>query len=266
MKKGCIIYNETKEKACEIYEKVLMYFKNNGVETISVENISLAEFVVVIGGDGTLLRASKEITKYQNLDVIAINAGSLGFLTEIKAEETFKMLDMYLSGEYNVEERGLLEIDHKGIKYVALNEVMISKGGVMDKILKIHVNSKAGFITDYKADGLIIATPTGSTAYSLSAGGPIVMPTLKAMVITPIAPHNLTNRPIVIDGNEKIYINLQDRREGYLVIDGESYGEVKVGDVLEIVYSENKLKLVLPKDRNYYAVLREKLKWGDNLC
>lgn len=265
MKIGCIIHNEDKVGAVAIYKNTLKYFEAKAVKIVDVSEISKADFVVVIGGDGTLLRASKKII-YSNAVVMAINAGALGFLTEIKASEAFETFDMYLKGEYKIEERSFLKVVYQGKSYDALNEVMISKGGVMEKILKVSVDSENGYINDYKADGLIVSTPTGSTAYSLSAGGPIVMPTLKAMILTPIAPHNLTNRPIVLDGNEKIYIELKDNREGYLVIDGEGSGKLSVGDKVEISYSDFKLKLILPKGRNYYNILREKLKWGDNLC
>lgn len=267
MKIGSIIYNEDKPLAVKTYKELLEFFKRKNIEIISRENIERAHFVVIVGGDGTLLRNGKEILeKNKNIDIFAVNAGSLGFLTEIKIEEIFETLEDYLDGEYSLEKRGILSIKYKGKTYEAINEILISKGGYMEKILKVEVNSEGGFINGYKADGLIISTPTGSTAYSLSVGGPIVVPSLRAMVLTPMAPHNLTTRTIVIDGKEKLSIRLLDDREGYLVIDGESYGKLEINDIIEVSYSEKTLRLVLPKNRSYYSILREKLKWGDNLC
>lgn len=265
--KACIISNETKKLALETEEKLKEYFQLKKVEIVSKEKLAEAHMVIVIGGDGTLLRAAKDILRLPKaIDVFPVNAGSLGFLTEIKVDEIIETLEEYIGGEYSIEERGVLSVRISGKEYEALNEILISKGGYMEKILKIHVDSLGGYVNDYKSDGLIIATPTGSTAYSLSVGGPIVVPSLKAMILTPIAPHNLTARTIVIDGNEHIKISLSDHREGYIVIDGESYGKLENNDIIEISYSKKNLRLVLPKNRSYYSILREKLKWGDNLC
>lgn len=265
--KGVIIYNEGKPFAKDLKEKYLDFFKEKEIEIVPKSNMKEAQFVVVIGGDGTLLRASKSIIKYnENIDVFAVNAGSLGFLTEIKAEEFKETFNNYLLGKYQREPRALLQLkSRKEIVYI-LNEVVISKAAAVSRILNISVETNRSTICNYKADGLIVATPTGSTAYSLSAGGPIVMPRLKVITITPLAPHNLTTRPIVIDGDEKIILSLREKEKGCIIIDGEIKRELKEQEVISISYSDKKLNLILPEGRDYYAVLRDKLKWGDSLC
>lgn len=267
MKRGCIIYNGDKSLARDLYEKSLNYFEKKGIELLPLERIKECSFAVVIGGDGTLLRASKQLLENQELEVIAVNAGSLGFLTEIKAEQALETYEKYFAGDFEIEEREYLEVIVREKVLNVLNELVISKGGVRTKMLGMDVFSGTSYMNTYKADGIIFSTPTGSTAYSLSAGGPIIMPTLKAIVITPIAAHNLTTRPIVIDGRDELEIRIVDeKRMGYLVIDGETCCKIDSSDRVILRYSPLKLKLVLPKERNYYDVLREKLKWGDNLC
>lgn len=263
---GVIIYNENKTQAIKVYEQLKKFFFKKKIELVSKNEIEKVQFAVVIGGDGTLLRASKLLIKNQNIDVFAVNAGTLGFLTEIKVFEFEKTFDEYLKGDIKKESRQLLEIEIRGKKFDALNEVVISKMHSNSKILDISVTTEKTKICSYKADGMIVATPTGSTAYSLSAGGPIVMPEIKAMVVTPIAPHNLATRPIVIDGLERLTLKLKSNQEGSLVVDGDI--ELKIGKNEEtfIRYSGKKITLILPKDRDYFSILREKLKWGDNLC
>ena len=267
MEKVCIIYNEDKNEARDLYEESYNFFREKGIDILNLEELEKCTLAIVIGGDGTLLRASKKKKKNQNLNVIAINAGSLGFLTEIKKEDAIETYQRYLDGNYTIEERKYLEVKVREKTLNVLNELVISKGGVRTKMLRIDVTSKSDYINTYRADGVIFSTPTGSTAYSLSAGGPIVVPTLKALIITPIAPHNLTARPIVIDGREELEIKIsEENRMGYLIIDGETCYKIDNKDKIILKYSPLKLKLVLPTERSYYNVLREKLKWGDNLC
>ncbi|WP_244264612.1 NAD(+)/NADH kinase [Fusobacterium ulcerans] len=222
---------------------------------------------MVIGGDGTLLRSFKHFIFRSEIYVIAINAGSLGFLTEIKKEKVFEEYDNFLAGSFKYEKRYILEIRINQKKYYALNEIVISKGGITSKVLRVKFSSDNEYMCTYKGDGVIISTPTGSTAYSMSAGGPIVKSNMKAMIITPLAPHNLNTRPIVISGEEKLQIQMEDTdRTGQIVVDGQVNTKVNSESIIDIEYSNMTLNLVIPKDRNYYSVLREKLKWGDNLC
>ncbi|MEI6857320.1 NAD(+)/NADH kinase [Psychrilyobacter sp.] len=265
MKKVCIIYNDNKKEALGFYEKTVTYFEKNGLEVCSIEDVKSCDFAVVIGGDGTLLRAGKKLIVNRDLFIIAVNMGSLGFLTEIKVQEAFEIYEQVLKGDYELEERRVMEVTIGTKTLLAINEAVISKGEILTKLVKIGVYSKGYFVNTYRADGVIIATPTGSTGYSLSAGGPI-KPTLNAMLVTPIAPHNLSLRPIVIDGNEELVCSIEDLDQvGYLTVDGEQICKISPENKIKIKYSNKTLKLVLPKNRDYYDVLREKLKWGNKL-
>ncbi len=265
MKKVCIVYNTDKSAAVEFYLKSLSYFASKEIEVVADEDIDKADFVVVIGGDGTLLRASKKIA-INKKDVVAVNLGSLGFLTDIKQEEAFDMYDKVIRGEYVVEKRKMLKVRiNKDKTYYALNDVVMSKGGGFSRMLRISVFSNSEYVNTYRGDGIILSTPTGSTAYSLSAGGPIIKPGLDAMLLTPIAPHTLSMRPIVLGGNEVINFRLEDKdRKAYVMVDGQDYVGIGIYDDIEISYSDKVLRLVKPEKRDYYSVLREKLKWGED--
>lgn len=270
VKKCVIFYNEDKQTAAVNYKKIKEFLENEKIEILSAAYIKDADFAVVIGGDGTLLRATQKLIKNEDIVVIAVNAGSLGFLTEIKAEEGIEACKSYLSGDYEIDYRGLLDVWINNEKKSVLNEVVFSNGGMARKPVKIGLYSDKGKINCYRGDGVIISTPTGSTAYSLSAGGPIISHYLDAVLITPIAPHNLTTRPIVIDIKREICVKVEEEpesdRESFVIADGESWQKISRTDKIKVKYSHKKLKLLLPKNRNYYSVLKEKLKWGDNLC
>lgn len=267
MKKVCIIYNTEKEIAQELYRESVEYFQKRNIEILDNNRGKEADFAVVIGGDGTLLRSFKQFIFKENFYVIAINAGSLGFLTEIKRENIFEEYDNFLNNDFKYETRYILEAKIKEKTYYALNEIVVSKAGITSRVLRIAFTANDEYMCTYKGDGVIVATPTGSTAYSMSAGGPILKSSMKAMVITPIAPHNLNTRPIIIGGDEKLELQMADReRTGQVIVDGQVSEEIDSNTTIEIEYSKMRLNLVIPKNRNYYSVLREKLKWGDNLC
>ncbi|MGL4976809.1 MAG: NAD(+)/NADH kinase [Cetobacterium sp.] len=264
--KGTIIYNDNKSEAIRLYKELLEFFKIKKIEIVPIEKILDADFAVVLGGDGTLLRASKKLIKNPRIDIFAVNAGSLGFLTEIKAEEFQPTFNNYLKGLVKIESRQLLELLIKNEKIDVLNEIVISKEKASSKILNIEMSTENTKICSYKADGIIIATPTGSTAYSLSAGGPIVMPQIEAIVVTPLAPHNLATRPIIISGKERLILTLNQEQRGSIIVDGENERDIEKDEKIEIYYSHKKINLILPEGRDYYGILRDKLKWGDNLC
>lgn len=270
MKKCVIFYNEDKINATAYNKKIKEFLLKEGVELLSKQEIEKADFAVVIGGDGTLLRATQTIIKNKDIIVIAVNAGTLGFLTEIKVEEFFDACKSYLNGEYEFDERGLLEVWINNQKGYALNEVVFSNGGMAKKPVKIGVYTHRGKVNCYKGDGVIVSTPTGSTAYSLSAGGPIVSPYIDAILITPIAPHNLTTRPIVVGTEYPLKIKVEEEvgsdKRSLVISDGEFIQKISQKDEIYVKYSEIKLRLLCSKDRNYYSVLKEKLKWGENLC
>jgi len=262
-KKVCIIYNTSKKDAIKFYKISKEFFESHGVQV--QEEIEGSSFVVVIGGDGTLLRASRNIAKHEKF-VIAVNMGSLGFITDVRRIEALKVYKEVLEDDYELEERHMLKVEVRGKTYIGLNEVVLAKGAIMQTLIRIRLSGEH-YINTYRADGLIISTPTGSTGYSLSAGGPIVRPNLNVLLITPIAPHNLSTRPIIVDGKEELTLQLkEEEREAYITVDGSDFIKITQKDIIKVKYSDKKLKLVLPKSRNYYSILREKLKWGDNIC
>jgi len=228
---------------------------------------SLVEMVIVLGGDGTLLSVSR-LVEGKDVLILGVNLGGLGFLTEVTVEELFGTLEMIFKNEFVTDNRSMLKaVVHRKGEQVAqslvLNDVVISKGTLARMIqLEIFINRQ--FVTAMRGDGLILATPTGSTAYSLSAGGPILYPSVEAMTLTPISPHMLSNRPIVIPNDVEVQVILKPREEGTAVtFDGQVAFSLRYEDSVEIRTAENKIKLIRSPQRNYYEVLRRKLKWGE---
>lgn len=228
---------------------------------------ALSEFIIVLGGDGTLLSVARHIGG-RGTPILGVNLGSLGFLTEVTLEEMYPLLEEILAGEIIIDERGMLEasIQRDGqevAKYLVLNDVVINKGTLARMILmKTRVGGR--YLNTYRADGLIISTPTGSTAYSLSAGGPIVYPTVGSVIISPICPHTLTNRPIVVPDNGAIEVILLTENEDALVtLDGQEGFSLRYMDTIVVKKSASKTKLILSPKRDYYQILRQKLRWGD---
>ena len=267
MIKLSIIYNNEKESAINIYKELLEFLKSKKeFEILDEENLYKANYIVIIGGDGTLLRAFRNI-KNKKAKIIAINSGTLGYLTEIRKDKYKEIFENIQKNKISIEERFFFMVNIGNRRYKALNEVFLTRDTIKRNIVasEIYVNDK--FLGKFKGDGVIISTPTGSTAYSLSAGGPIVTPEQKLFIITPIAPHNLNTRPIILSGDVKIVLTLAAPSEfGIVNIDGHTHNKINIEDEVEISYSEESLKIVLPDERNYYNVLREKLKWGENLC
>ncbi len=269
--KICVLYNEEKNIAKEIFEEVKKFLlTKKEFEIIEENKIEKAEYIVVIGGDGTLLRNFKKF-KNKEAKIIAINAGNLGFITEIRKDKYKEIFEDILSNKENIEERYFFEISVKNKKnekkYLALNEVYLTRDNIIRNVIYSELHVEKIFLSRFQGDGVIISTPTGSTAYSLSAGGPIVTPEQKLFLITPIAPHNLNTRPLILSGEKEISIKLsKPTEEAYLIIDGDENHKIKLNDEIKIKYSLEKLKLLIPNGRSYYEVLREKLKWGENIC
>ena len=225
------------------------------------------DIVIVFGGDGTLLRVARLVSKY-GIPILGVNLGRLGFLTEIAIDELYPMMELLLSGKYEVEKREMLSATiHRWGEwignYAVLNDVVINKGAVARVIdLAIYVNDS--HITTFKADGIILSTPTGSTAYSLSAGGPIVYPTLPLTIITPICPHTLTDRPFVVSNEATIRVRvLTDTPDIYLTLDGQVGVNLMMDDVVEVKKADISVKLIKSPFRDYFTVLKTKLKWGE---
>lgn len=224
-------------------------------------------FVVVLGGDGTLLSTARNVAR-AGIPILGVNLGSLGFLTEVRRDEITKALDAIEAGNCELSLRGMLhcQIHRNGrciADYDALNDVAMNQSGVA-RITDFEVMVNGKFVSQYKADGLIVATPTGSTAYSLAAGGPIVSPEVSGFVITPVASHALTNRPLVVRDTAVIQVKvIVTREQAYLTVDGQQGEPLEEGDIVECRKSEFKVKLFKFPDRSFFDVLRTKLKWGE---
>jgi NAD+ kinase len=232
--------------------------------------VSQVNLVVVLGGDGTLLSMADRIgAAGSNTPILGVNFGSLGFLTEVTLDELYPALEAAIDGRAPIEERMMLRsttLRHPTAvpDYIALNDVVITKAA-RSRMIDLSVSIGDEFVTRVKADGLIVATPTGSTAYNLAAGGPIVQPTLDALILTPIAPHTLTNRPIVVPASSPVRVqpHMDDRDELYVTFDGQAGFQLLAGDEIRICRAERTLRLIRPSTRSYFAVLRQKLKWGE---
>lgn len=232
--------------------------------------VSGVDMIVVLGGDGTLLSIADAIALAgTTIPILGINFGSLGFLTEVTLPELYASLDAALSGKATIEERMMLQSStaRRGSSldnHIALNDVVITKAARARMIdLSVWVGDE--FVTRVKADGLIVATPTGSTAYNLAAGGPIVQPNVDAVVLTPIAPHTLTNRPIVIPGASAVRVQplIESRDEVFVTFDGQAGFQLQERDEVRVRRADRPLRLIRPSTRSYFEVLRQKLKWGE---
>jgi NAD+ kinase len=221
------------------------------------------ELVVVLGGDGTLLSIA-HLAAQRDVPVLGINMGDLGFLTEVPLDEMYLTLDAFLGGDEKiVSPRRMLETKTKDNVYYCLNDVVINKGALARMIqCKILINEKE--VAIFRSDGLIISTPTGSTAYSLSAGGPIIQPLIPAIIIAPICPHTLSFRPMVISDSSMIKIRLlTEGEEVYLTLDGQRGNPLVKNDEVEIKRSDFELRLISSPKRNYFDLLQEKLGWAE---
>ena len=229
------------------------------------ELASKVDVVAVFGGDGTMLYAAR-IVADSGVPILGVNLGSLGFLTEVKLEEMHAALEGLLTGEYQLEDRMLLEVevskkDQSLTRYLALNDAVINKGALA-RIVELEVSVNSQLVTLTRSDGLIISTPTGSTGYSLSAGGPILYPTLAALIITPICPHTLTNRPVVVPDGAVVGICLRHGTDVMLTVDGQVGMPLEQGDCLRVMKATPVLRLVQWRGSPFFKLLREKLKWG----
>ena len=238
-------------------------------ETSSYEKREIsqqADLLIVLGGDGTLLSVARAAHPY-NIPILAVNLGSLGFLAEISIDELYPTLENILAGKFEIENRMLLNacIWRNGEKvedHNVLNDVVINKGAVA-RVINLQVLVDGQYMTSYRADGLIIATPTGSTAYSLSAGGPIIHPSMHTLVLSPICPFTLTNRSILIPDQSIIQVKLAAEYDDVRVtLDGQEGYDMRAGDILKIKKTKTSLQLIRGPNKNYYQILRDKLHWG----
>ena len=271
--------NKSKQRAGEIVNRIFNYYKNKDVRLVMsasdarhfhkedyglpcVERVHV-DMALSIGGDGTLLGVCRRFTG-QEVPVCGINLGTLGFLADIETSELESHLEKILSGEYRIENRLLLSAYVKnkfGEKYLgnAINDVVISKGGVA-RMLKLSLYINDTHLMNYKADGLIVSSPTGSTAYSLSAGGPILNPTIRALLLTPICAHTFQMRPLVIGENDQIRLEVSNVHQDIVVtLDGQESFYVNPGDEIIVSKAKSTAHIVKFEDKDYYKVLRSKL-------
>jgi NAD+ kinase len=246
--------------------KVQQALRALGVEVVREKARGPIDAVVVLGGDGTLLRAVQRLSS-EDTPVLGVNLGSLGFLTEITSEEVEEALQSLVAGTYAFSWRSLLRVSlvrgGESSVYEGLNDVTIAKAATVSRIVEFTVSVGESFVSDFRADGLIVSSPTGSTAYNLAAGGPILHPSLDAVVLTPICPHMLSNRPLVIPASAPVRIRVRSSASVHVTVDGQWSREVTPQDELIVSRSARRIKLVASAARDYFEVLRTKLKWGD---
>jgi len=237
------------------------------VNSIPADKLSAnVDLILVLGGDGTMI-ATARLMGETEVPVLGVNYGGLGYLAEFRIEELYAALDSILAGNYRLDQRVMLDVDLvRGDESVShhrvLNDVVINKSALA-RIIEIETHLNKQFVNSFRADGLIVSTPTGSTAYNLSAGGPVIFPSMNAVVITPICPFTLSNRPIVVPDDAAIELCLKtDNEDVALTLDGQVGFPLKVQDRVVIHKSKATFNLVQPANRNYFDVLRDKLRWG----
>lgn len=226
-----------------------------------------SDVLLILGGDGTILNAAR-LAAERSIPILGVNMGGLGFLTEVRLDDLYASLDRVFANDFTLDERLMLQTHvHRHGETVArgivLNDVVISKG-TLARMIELKIAIQGQFVTNLRADGLIVATPTGSTAYSMSAGGPIINPAVQSLILTPISPHTLTHRPLIVPGNAEIEVTLTSKDEGAMAtLDGQVGIAMTQGDTAVIQASEHRTRLIRFPESHYYEVLREKLKWGD---
>lgn len=283
MRRVGILAKTGRKQAVELAREIVKWLKERRVEVMLEKELSvlcsypegyerevmasLSELMVVLGGDGTLLSAVRLIGR-REIPLLGVNLGGLGFLTEISPEELFPVMERIIKGEFLIENRLMLEasVIRNGIKlgtHYVLNDVVINKGALA-RIIEIETYVDEQYVTVFRSDGLIVSTPTGSTAYCLAAGGPIVFPTLHAIVLVPICPFTLTNRPIVLHGDVivKVIIHSKDQ-DVMLTLDGQVGFPLQEGDIIEVRKAPFYTRLIKSPWKGYFQILRSKLRWGE---
>lgn len=272
MKKVGIIFNPEKRRAKEELLKLTSFLEELNCKVIPIsssnQNVKNLDFALTLGGDGTMLKASRMLSIHK-IPVLGINLGALGFMAETDPKEVYSLLPSIVDENYKIQKRMMLDItiksNKKKIKHLALND-MIIHSGTKARVITITAKVNEEFIGDYIGDGLIISSPTGSTAYSLAANGPIVHPNLSLFILTPICPHTLTQRPLIMSSKYPINLSLNPRNkqsESMVSIDGQINYPLKINDEIEIKEAKNPLRLIVNPNSKYLKVLRTKLKWGE---
>jgi len=279
-----IISRPRREILADVVPKLLAWLQERGISALIDSETALAlnrsdlgqtrhqialaaDFLLVLGGDGTLLAAAREAAPH-GIPILPINLGGLGFLTSFTLEELYPALEQVLAGCAPISERVMLLAERTHNRQTltqqrVLNEAVVHKG-TLARMIELELFIDDGFVCRYRADGLIVATPTGSTAYSMSADGPIVHPSVESILITPICPHTLSDRPIVISDTSKVELRMDDNSDSiFLTLDGQTGVPLQLGDRVQITRAEERLKLIHPPNKTYFEILRSKLKWGE---
>lgn len=264
-----VVHKVSSAEASETALFVAQYLEKKNVEVLTdeAEVAGGADLVVVLGGDGTLIHAARLIGG-RKVPILGVNMGSLGFLTEVPQSEMYGALDLVLSGKATISERMKLRVhlhrpgsEKPVLDAEVLNDVVIGKGALA-RMAELDTRCSGNYVATYKADGIIVATPTGSTAYALAANGPILFPTMRAVILAPICPHTLTQRPIVVPDDENLEILLMNDSEVYLTLDGQKGVPLERGDRVQVKQSYNRVLLVRNPSMDFFGILRAKLKWG----
>jgi NAD+ kinase len=265
-----IVHKRSSPDAATCASAAAHYLASRGIVVFQdeAEAARSSDLVLVLGGDGTLIHAAG-ILEGRPVPILGVNMGSLGFLTEVPQSELYQAIDHVLSGRAEVWDRMKLRVHvHHGnsaekvIDSEVLNDVVIAKGA-LSRIAEFEATCSGHYVTTYRADGIIVATPTGSTAYSLAANGPILFPTMRGVILAPICPHTLTQRPIVLPDDQTVNITLVSDSKVYLTLDGQTGLQLQGGDRVQIKQSHNRVLLVRNPNIDYFGVLRAKLKWGE---
>lgn len=279
-----IVCKPIKEVVCAVVPALLAWLREHKIEALidnetrdcidgampGTPREALAgniDLLLVLGGDGTLLSAARALQGH-TVPVLGVNLGGLGFLTSVTLDELYPVLEHVIAGKYRTSDRVMLQatVSHDGQEsgpHLALNDAVVNKSAIA-RMLDFDVYVDKNHVGRYRADGLIVATPTGSTAYSLAAGGPIIYPDLDVLVITPICPHMLTNRPLVVPGPSRVDVDCSAADAPvYLTLDGQTGAQLGLNHRVTITKSEHKVKLVRPADKTYFEILRNKLRWGE---
>jgi NAD+ kinase len=262
-----IVGKPDEPRVTEPTEQLRAHLTKAGVNLLAREEIDSADLVIAIGGDGTMLYASRLAREF-GTPILGINRGRLGFLADVTPEEMLTSVDHVLQGDYSTDSRLLLEarmLRRNGDQKVAyaLNDVVLQRRET-GRMVDFETRIAGQYVNTHSGDGLVIATPTGSTAYALSCGGPIIEPQLDAIVVVPISPHTLTDRPIVVSSGQPVEVSLlqRDDTKAEITVDGNPMGDIWPGDKLQISAANNRVTLVHPPGYDFYEILRSKLFWG----
>ncbi|MBI5892099.1 MAG: NAD(+)/NADH kinase [Deltaproteobacteria bacterium] len=277
MKRVGIVTKLNKPKAEAIKQDIIKWLDSKGIEVFVdtepgkgyktiLNNIDKIELMIVLGGDGTILYAAR-LLNGRKIPILGINLGSLGFLTEVTVDEIYPVLENVIKGKFEIEERMMLSVnirrqDSSVSSHTILNDVAIK--GMTARLINLETRINKEYVTTYRADGLIIATPTGSTGYSLSAGGPILYPTIHSIIVSPICPFTLTNRPVVIPDWMTVEVNITGHNANVLMtLDGQKDIQIQDEDTIEVKKADCRAYIIKSPAKSYFDVLRTRLQWGE---